>query len=202
MEVKTKLKMRVLRIENKLTELIRGYNSKLRSFLLLGNYSQVKFGKDVRLKGDICFGNNIVIEDYATLKGKKLKIGDNVKIHENVLIRSSIEIEIGRNTSINRNTCILDNVKIGKYCAIAPNVIIVGSNHNFKKSDLKIKEQGSSSIGIIIEDDVWIGANATILDGVRIGRGSVIAAGAVVNKSVSNYSVMGGVPAIIIGKRN
>src|SRR5690606_10426864 len=105
------------------------------------------------------------------------------------------------NTTINRNCCILAKVKIGKDCSIAPNVIIVGANHLFKDSSATIKSQGVELKGIIIEDDVWIGANATILDGVIIRKGVVIAAGAVVHKDVDSFSIVGGVPAKIIGKR-
>jgi acetyltransferase-like isoleucine patch superfamily enzyme len=65
-----------------------------------------------------------------------------------------------------------------------------------------MKEQGVTQKGIVIEDDCWIAANSIILDGVTIGRGSVVAAGAVVSKSVPPYSVVAGVPARIIKSRN
>lgn len=65
-----------------------------------------------------------------------------------------------------------------------------------------IKSQGNTIKGINIGDDVWIGANVSILDGVTIENGAVIAAGAVVNKDVPKYKVVGGVPAKIIGERN
>ena len=64
-----------------------------------------------------------------------------------------------------------------------------------------IKEQGSTSKGIIIEDNVWIAANVTILDGCKIGQGSIVAAGAVVNKDIPPKSIAGGVPARIIKER-
>ena len=64
-----------------------------------------------------------------------------------------------------------------------------------------IKEQGVNSKGIVIEDNVWIGASATILDGVTISKGAVIAAGSVVNKNVDKYAIVAGVPAKVIGSR-
>ncbi|MNG32136.1 Virginiamycin A acetyltransferase [compost metagenome] len=74
-------------------------------------------------------------------------------------------------------------------------------NHVFSDKTKPIKEQGIYRQGITIEDDCWIGSNVTILDGVTIGTGSVVAAGAVVTKDVPPYSVVGGVPAKIIKER-
>ena len=67
--------------------------------------------------------------------------------------------------------------------------------------DMYIKEQGVNSKGIVIEDDVWIGASATILDGVTISKGAVVAAGSVVNKKVDKYAIVAGVPAKVVGSR-
>ncbi len=189
--------MNLIRIENKIINSIIELNSKFRSFLLFGNTKKVKFGNKVRLSGKIIFGNNIAIQDNSRIRGINIEIKDNVYIHENVFIRSNVKIQIGENTTINRNTSILDNVVIGKDCSIAPNCVIVGSNHIFNNPLITIKSQGSELKGIIIEDDVWVAANVTIVDGVRIGKGSVIAAGATVTKSVEPYSIMGGVPAKI-----
>lgn len=191
-----------IRIENKLANILEIARSRIRSFILFGNPNRVKFGRRVRLSGDIQFGKNVSVKDYSNIRGKNIKIDNEVYIHENVLIRSNVKIQIGEKTTINRNTCILANVVIGKECSIAPNVIMVGSNHLFKDPTTSIKSQGSELLGIIIEDDVWIAANVTILDGVTIGKGSVVAAGAVVNKSVPPYTIVGGVPAKEIGKRN
>lgn len=193
--------MNLIRLENKFIQTTIKLKSYLRSLFLFGNFNKVYFGRKVRLEGNIYFGNNIWIKDYSRIRGKKTIIENRVCIHENVFIRSNIIVHIGENTTINRNTSILDNVIIGKDCSIAPNCVIVGSNHSFKDATKSIKSQGAESIGIIIEDDVWIAANVTILDGVTIGKGAIIAAGAVVNKSVNAYSIMGGVPAKMISKR-
>jgi acetyltransferase-like isoleucine patch superfamily enzyme len=95
----------------------------------------------------------------------------------------------------------LDKVKIGKYCSIAPGVVIVGSNHKFDNTEVFIKEQGITIKGIVIEDDVWIGANVTVLDGVKIGKGAIIAAGSVVTKDVNEYYIVGGIPAKVLKSR-
>lgn len=112
-------------------------------------------------------------------------------------------IEIGNHCSV-QSFCMLcgnGGLKIGDGVRIAPGTAIIASNHVFTDPDVPIYRQGMNNKGICIESDVWIGANCTVLDGVRIGQGSVIAAGAVVNKDVEPYSVMGGVPARLIRKR-
>jgi acetyltransferase-like isoleucine patch superfamily enzyme len=92
-------------------------------------------------------------------------------------------------------------LQIGDGVRIGAGVVIIPSNHVFADPDVPIYRQGNEGKGICIESDVWIGANCTVLDGVTIGQGSVIAAGAVVNKDVDPYSVVGGVPARLIKKR-
>lgn len=74
-------------------------------------------------------------------------------------------------------------------------------NHKFEDLDILIKNQGLDKKGIVIEDNVWIGANVTILDGVKIGSGSVVAAGAVVNKDVPQNTIVAGVSCRVIGER-
>ena len=75
-------------------------------------------------------------------------------------------------------------------------------NHNYSNTEIPIRLQGVNRSGIIIGDDCWIGAKATILDGARIGNGCIVAAGAVVTKGeYPDYSILGGVPAKIISSR-
>ena len=146
-------------------------------------------------------GNNCHVGNNSSIIGN-IKLGNEVFVHENVLIRSfRYQISIGDRTTINRNTIIESQCTIGAKCSIAPNVVIVGANHIFADTTRSIKEQGSSSKGIIIADDVWIGSNSTILDGVHIGKGSIVAAGAVVNRDIPPMCIAAGVPAKIIKKR-
>ena len=115
------------------------------------------------------------------------------------LVRTD-RIEIGERVVIRPHTIImasdLASIRIGSDVLIGSGVHIYASNHRFEQCDLPIAMQGHSpSEDIFIEDDVWIGANAIILPGVRIGRHSVIAAGSVVTNSVESFSVYAGVPA-------
>lgn len=193
----------ILRVLNRITRFYRDLTSQIYSLLVFGSSHYIHKGKNVSIYGykTLSIGRGCHLMDNSNIRGY-VTIGDHVFIHENVLIRSDkFSISIGDNTTINRNTNILSQVRIGANVSIAPNVTIVGANHIFADSRKTIKSQGSSSKGIVIEDDVWIATNTSILDGVTIGKGSVVAAGAVVNKDVPPYSVVAGVPARVIKNR-
>ena len=85
---------------------------------------------------------------------------------------------------------------------IAAHTTVIPSNHIFASCDLPIREQGLTCKGIVIEDDVWIGTGVKILDGITIGKGSVIGAGTVLTKSIEPYSVVVGVPGRVIRMRD
>jgi len=114
-------------------------------------------------------------------------------------------IAIGKSTFIGPGTILgagKAGIKIGDNVLIAASCSLISENHVFDDPCSHISEQGVTSIGIIIEDDVWIGTRSCILDGVRIGQRSIVAAGAVVTKDVAPYSVVGGVPAKLIKMRS
>jgi acetyltransferase-like isoleucine patch superfamily enzyme len=113
------------------------------------------------------------------------------------------QIEICQETSVGPYTCIAGpgRVHVGEYCMIASHCGIYANNHVFADRSRPIMLQGTTTKGIAIEDDCWLGTGVKVLDGVRIGRGSVIGAGAVVTKDVPPYSIAVGVPAKVIGTR-
>jgi acetyltransferase-like isoleucine patch superfamily enzyme len=122
--------------------------------------------------------------------------GVDIRTHQNG------HIEIGENTYIGPYTCLSgDRIKIGKSCLIASQSGLYANNHVFKDSTKLIKEQGHTYKGIVIEDDCWLGNGVRVLDGVTIGCGSVIGAGAVVTKDIPPYSVAVGVPAKVVDQR-
>lgn len=106
-------------------------------------------------------------------------------------------IKIGRDSLIGEYTVIRGQggVQIGDRVYTSPFTQIIAVNHVFDDPDRPFVEQGITAEGIIIEDDVWLGAGAIVTDGVRIGQGAVIAAGAVVTSDVPPHTVVGGVPA-------
>lgn len=109
---------------------------------------------------------------------------------------------IGRNCSVTTSSSGRSPIRIGNNVMLAERVQIIGGNHAFDRTNIPINQQGEGKQGAItIEDDVWIGASAIVLTGVKIGKGSVVAAGSVVTKSVEPYFIVGGNPAKLIKKR-
>ena len=92
-------------------------------------------------------------------------------------------------------------IEIGPYTAIGPGTVLRAANHRFDGRDEPIMFQGHVPGKIVIEENVWIGANCVVTPGVRIGRGAVVGAGAVVTRDVPPFAVVGGVPAKIIRQR-
>jgi acetyltransferase-like isoleucine patch superfamily enzyme len=112
-------------------------------------------------------------------------------------------IRIGSNVGINPYCIIYGHggVEIGNDVLIAAQVTLVSAQHVFERRDTPIRSQGITTKGIRIEDDVWIGAQVIVLDGVHIGRGAVVGAGSVVTRSVSAYQVVAGSPARVVRER-
>jgi acetyltransferase-like isoleucine patch superfamily enzyme len=163
-------------------------------------YKRLFIGNGVTFQGKVKLANYVKIYNRAKLKGD-VSIGQGVSISDNVEIRTNFSrIVIGKECTINRNTMIIGMVSIGEYCLIAPNVVIVGSNHGTSMDSL-MKHQKIISKGIVIGNDVWIGANVTVTDGVTVGDGAILAAGCVVTKNVEPYTIVGGVPAKFIKNR-
>ncbi len=92
-------------------------------------------------------------------------------------------------------------LQIGDGVLIGPNAVIDTTHHRYDMVDRPICEQGQRLEPTVIGDDVWIGANAVILPGIEVATGTIVSAGAVVNKSTEPYSIVGGVPARPIGER-
>ena len=105
------------------------------------------------------------------------------------------DVVIGDHTRIGLHSTVIGPVSIGSHVNLAQGVTVSALNHNFPETDKRIDEQGITTRQIVIEDDVWIGTNATVLAGVRIGSHSVIAAGAVVTHDIPPHSLAAGVPA-------
>lgn len=164
--------------------------------------TSIILGKNAKITGTyIKISSKTVFGDYVTLNSRygKISIGQQVRIADFAcLLPHEGSISIGDNSTINPFTIIDGH---GKGVRIAAHCMIISSNHVFESTDKFIYEQGLSSKGIVIEDDVWIGSGCKILDGVHIGKGAIIAAGAVVTNNVGGYEIVGGVPAKLIKKR-
>jgi virginiamycin A acetyltransferase len=141
-------------------------------------------------------------------RGTKIVIGKNTHIYEFVVIKAvggDGDITIGENCYINPHSTLYsgNGIDMRNYVLIGPGTVIAPTNHAFQRRDEYIRHQGfiPSRGGVIIEEDVWIGASSVILDGTRIERGAVIAAGSVVRGNIPAYTIWGGVPAKFIKNR-
>ncbi|WP_159474336.1 DapH/DapD/GlmU-related protein [Dyadobacter sp. 3J3] len=162
-------------------------------------YSYISYPINYLIFRKIGFGTYISISS-SIRNAKRIDLGKYVEINSNVILWPS-RLIVSNHVQINPGTAIYGDVKIGKYVMIAPNCMIAGGNHAFARIDIPMIKQGATTKGIIIEDDVWIGANSTIVDGVTIHQGAIVAAGSVVTKDVTSYDIVAGTPATRIGSR-
>src|SRR5690606_23721319 len=137
--------------------------------------------------------------------GGKIKLGKKTHLMPYSILKAmNGDISFGEYCTVNP-FCVIygmsGGLEIGNAVRIATQTVIIPANHIFDDPDKDIRLQGIESNGIKIEDDVWLGAGVRVLDGVTIKKGSVVAAGSVVTKDISEFSVVGGVPARVIKKR-
>jgi len=138
---------------------------------------------------------------------ERIQLGQRVQISEYAIIRAHEQsVRIGAFSQVGPFTVILGGmgVTIGENVMIAPHVVIAAGNHDYLQTEKPMRFAGNLSEGpIVIEDNVWIGANVTITDGVRIGRDAVIGANSVVTHDVEAFDVVGGVPArVLLNRKN
>lgn len=144
-------------------------------------------------------GKGSIIRKNARLDlnvSKKLYIGKRSIIEHNVILNNGVgDIIIGDDTMITSMGMILGPVEIGSNVVSGIGTQILGLTHNYEDIEVPIKNQGVKGTKIIIEDDVWIGGNSVILQGITIGTHSLIAAGSVVTKDIEPYTIVAGNPA-------
>jgi acetyltransferase-like isoleucine patch superfamily enzyme len=165
------------------------------------NSSKIKWGKFLRL------GNQVYV---SALSKNGIHFGDNVSIgaFSRVIVCTSLndigdKIVIGSNVGIGEFAYLggAGGLKIGDECIVGQYLSCHPENHNYEKTSIAIRHQGVSRKGIDIGKNCWIGSKVTILDGVKIGAGSIIAAGSIVTKSFNENSIIGGVPAKLLKTR-
>lgn len=168
----------------------------------------------LRHPGRIRLGRSVVISEGCILDGRHGSARDSIVLEDNVILSNGVmlsckngTITIGDNTGLNAQTIIQSTndcpVSIGRDCVIGQRCFIVGGgSYNMDRLDVPIRKQGiKNDGGVILEDNVWLGGNVSVLGGVTMGYGSVAAAGAVVTHSVSEHSVNMGVPARTVRSR-
>jgi len=196
--------MKLKRIYNKIISMYNYYY-----FHFIG-VQGISIAKSARILGPINLklysGSHLIIKKGVILNSSNINYHVNIYSPMKILTSSKKAIIIiGENTRIH-GSCIhaREKISIGQNCLIAANCQIFdssGHNLNFDNVENRINTRGSTK-PIIIEDCVWIGTGSIILPGVKIGYGSVIAAGCVVNKNIPPMSIAGGNPVQIIKTYN
>lgn len=197
---------RLIVYKNAAIKLCRGFFASIfikgGKMLFVGRNVQITHGNHIRC------GKYVKFEDYAEIHGlasEGLNFGDYVTIGRDVMIRPSsyyggdmgIGLTMGEHSSIGPHGYVgcSGKITIGANVMIGPKCSLFAENHIFSDGEHTIKSQGVKQVGITIEDDCWIGSNVIILDGVTIGKGSVIGGGTLVTKDVPPGS-------IVVDKRN
>ena len=130
---------------------------------------------------------------------RKFWLGDYSVVESFACINNAVgDVIIGDHTRIGLHNTIIGPITIGSHVNLAQGITITALNHNFDDSEKRIDQQGISTKEVVLEDDIWVGANAVILPGVTIGKHAVVAAGAIVTKDVPPHSLVAGVPAKVI----
>ena len=209
---KLSTKMICIIASTKVMQVVRGFFLKLR---LKESKGLIFVGKRTKIvaAGNISMGKTVFIDDYVEINAicrKGVSIGSNVTIRKNTIIDCTGVIrELGEGLTIGNNVGISQNafiqvrgmVEIGSNIMFGPGVSIFSENHDYSDAQKLFIEQPVNRKGVKLCDNIWVGANSTILDGVTIGEGVIIAAGSVVTKDVPPNCIVGGVPAKIIKER-
>tara|TARA_A100001035_G_scaffold271903_1_gene260579 strand:+ start:3813 stop:4412 length:600 start_codon:yes stop_codon:yes gene_type:complete len=170
----------------------------------IGNFIRFSYYKNLINKS---FKNNRFETGFRMTYSRNISLGSNSYFGVDCKIYASHEslIKIGSNVTFNSNVMInargKGKIEIGDSVLIGPNVVLRSNNHKFDDIDIPIVMQGMMEGDIIIENGVWISSNCVILPNCTIGEGAIVAAGAVVTKDVKPFSIVGGIPAKVIGTR-
>jgi acetyltransferase-like isoleucine patch superfamily enzyme len=130
--------------------------------------------------------------------------GDDLRVAQGVRINNPAMVSVGDNCYLGDGVQFYpwnERIVIGNNVLIAAGVRMITRKHGFADLDRPMSDQGYTNAPIHIEDDVWIGFGAIILPGVTVGRGAIVGAGAVVTRDVTPYTIVGGVPARLIRRR-
>jgi acetyltransferase-like isoleucine patch superfamily enzyme len=174
--------------------------SKSDGLLFAGRNVVIEHGYKIETSHGLILEDNVAINAFSE---DGVQIGRNVTIKSGAVIVCSgvirnkgVGLTIGNGSAIGTFSYLAaqGGIQIGNDVIMGPGVMIFSENHNYSDGEMPIKNQGETRSKVVIEDDCWIGAGVIILKGVRIGKGSVIAAGSVVKRNVPANSLMAGSP--------
>lgn len=178
----------------------RGLFNRIGRGLVLGRHVSVLH------PGKIVLGDDVIIADGCALdargdKNRGIVVESNVVMGRRAaLVCKDGDITVGRDVGIGTNSLLSavagNHIEIGDHVLLGPYTYLGGHSYHFERTDIPIALQDLDGRGgVRIEDNVWLGARVTVLDGVTIGRDAIIAAGAVVNRDIPPFAVAMGVPA-------
>ena len=128
--------------------------------------------------------------------------GEGINVERGAWFGDGAQIEIGDRSGIGVDCALYGPVQIGADVMMGPEVLVFTANHRFDRLDLPMLDQGyDAPRTVVVGDDAWIGQRAILLPGVRIGRGAIVGAAAVVTRDVPDFAIVGGNPARVIGSR-
>ncbi len=190
----------------------RSYKDKRRMRRFLGERSYISSRAQVDCPG-FTLGPRCFIDDYVTIYADpkaegRVEFADRVHVYRWSIIELGAgpgSLFVDSQTAI-QSSCVINplvsDIIIGKHCMIAAKCAFVSYQHEAGSIERPMREQPLTSRGdIVLEDDVWLGLQVCVMDGVTIGKGAVVGAGSVVTKDIPAYTVAAGVPARVIRER-
>jgi len=176
-------------------------------FLRVGK--NVNFGKSITVRHPtkIIINDDTIIDDFSVLDSKSerdlgIVIGERCLIGRNTTVSTGYKgyVKIGNDVIVGANSLLQGpgGIVIGDNVLIGDQTILNAGKHIYSNINIPILEQGITMEGIVINDDVWIGAGAIVTDGVTISKGAVIESGSVVNKDIPAYAIAAGTPAAVV----
>jgi acetyltransferase-like isoleucine patch superfamily enzyme len=180
-----------------------------RLIMHIDGYAGIECKVRLRFASNIHLGSGSYLDEgvYIHACPKGVDIGSNTIIMHGAILHvynfrdlPHAGIRIGRDCLIGEYSIIRGQggVTIGDRVYTSPMTQLLAVNHVFRDPERPFIEQGITAKGIIVDDDVWLGANVVVTDGVRIGKGALVAAGAVVTEDVPAHAVVAGVPANLV----
>ena len=185
----------------------RGFFKQIGRGVVIGEGTFFQHSRKIVLGRAVAISSGCLL-DAAGTSNQGISIGDNVIIGRNAsIVCKNGDIHIGNNVGIGANSSLSavsgNQLEIGNNVMIAPFVYIGGVSYHFDRTDVPIGKQGVNPLGgACVGDNVWLGVNVTVLDGVTIGHDAIVAAGSVVTKDVPPFGVAMGVPAKVVKTRN